>query len=170
MVTICPLISYSSSPFTKPLGIVQGAPITIGITATFMFHSFYSYLERSRYLYLFLLSSLFTQWSTIRHFFYWPSQNQVVWPRLGDLFVSQSHREVHVSQFPECIYHLFLWSNLNLLQNTQSITLLTQSCLVFFSFHANLLHSLIMWLIISSLLPLNQDLIFCCVLSIFTLT
>ena len=32
-------ISKSSSPFTKPLGIVPSTLITIGITITFMFHT-----------------------------------------------------------------------------------------------------------------------------------
>ena len=34
MVSICPLISKSSSLFTNPLEIVPSAPITIGITVT----------------------------------------------------------------------------------------------------------------------------------------
>ena len=50
-----------------------------------------------------------------------------------------------------CIYLLFVWSNLILLP--------TQSCLVLYSFWANLLHSL-MWLMVSSLSPRNQHLLF----------
>ena len=50
-----------------------------------------------------------------------------------------------------CIYHLFVWSNLNFLHNSQWIILLTQSCLVLYSFCANLLHSLFMWFIVSFL-------------------
>ena len=50
-----------------------------------------------------------------------------------------------------CIYHLFVWSNLNFLHNSQWIIFPTQSCHVLHSFCANLLHSLIMWLIVSSL-------------------
>ena len=68
-----------------------------------------------------------------------------------------------------CIYHSFVWSNLNFLRNSQSITLPTQSCLVLYSFCANLLHLLIMWLIVSSLSPHNLHLLFCCVLSILAL-
>ena len=68
-----------------------------------------------------------------------------------------------------CIYHLFVWSNWNFLHISQWITLPTQSCLVLFSFCANLLHSLIMWLIVSSLSPHSIYLLFCCVLSILAL-
>ena len=52
-----------------------------------------------------------------------------------------------------CIYHLLVWSNWNFLHISQWITLPTQSCLTLYSFCANLLHSLIMWLIVSSLSP-----------------
>ena len=41
MVSDRPPISNFSSPLTKPLGIVPSAPFTIGITVTFMFHSFF---------------------------------------------------------------------------------------------------------------------------------
>ena len=54
-----------------------------------------------------------------------------------------------------CIYHLFVWSNLNLLPISQWITLPTQPFLVLYSFCTNLLHLLIMWLMVSSLSPYN---------------
>ena len=65
-----------------------------------------------------------------------------------------------------CLYHLSVWSNFNFLHNSQWITFPTQSCLVLYSFCANLLHSLIMWVIVSSLSPHNLHLLFCYVLSI----
>ena len=68
-----------------------------------------------------------------------------------------------------CIYHLFVWSNWNFLHISQWITLPTQSCLVLYSFYANLLHSLIMWLMVSYLSPQSLHLLFCCVLSILAL-
>ena len=40
MVSICPLIFKSPSPCTNPLVTVPNAPIIIGFTVTFMFHSF----------------------------------------------------------------------------------------------------------------------------------
>ena len=50
IVSTRPLISKSSSPFTNPLLIVLEAPITIGITVSFMFYSFFNSLARSWYL------------------------------------------------------------------------------------------------------------------------
>ena len=63
-----------------------------------------------------------------------------------------------------CIYYLLVWSNLSFLHNYQWITLPTKSCVVLYPFCANLLHSLIMWLIILSLSPHKLHLLFCCVL------
>ena len=63
----------------------------------------------------------------------------------------------------------FVWSNLNFLHNFQWITLPAQSFLVLCSLCANMLRSLIMWLIVSSLSPHHQHLLFCCVLSILAL-
>ena len=64
---------------------------------------------------------------------------------------------------------MFIWSNLNFLHNSQWIILPTQSYLVLYSLCANLLHLFIMRLIVSSLSPDNQRLLFCCVLSILAL-
>ena len=63
MVFIRPVISKSSSRFNNPLMTVLRAPITIGIIVTFMFHSFFNSLARSRYLSFFSLSFNFTLWS-----------------------------------------------------------------------------------------------------------
>ena len=56
VVSTRPLISKFSSHFTNPLMTVSRAPITIGITVTFMFHCFFISLAR-----FFLLSHSFTQ-------------------------------------------------------------------------------------------------------------
>ena len=86
------------------------------------------------------------------------------------VYMSKSHRSLYMSFSRTaaglCIYHLFVWSNLNFLHIFQWIILPTQSCLVLYSFCACLLHSLIMWLIVSSLSPHNLHLLFCCILSI----
>ena len=56
-------ISESSRPFNNPLVTVPNAPITIGTIITFMFHSFFISLARSRYLSFFSLSFRFILWS-----------------------------------------------------------------------------------------------------------
>ena len=50
IVSTRPPISKSSRPFNNPLVTVPNAPITIGTIVTFMFHSFFISLARSRYL------------------------------------------------------------------------------------------------------------------------
>ena len=63
MVLARPLISKSSSPFINPLVTVPKALITFGIIVTFMFHSFFNSLTRSRYLSIFSLYLNFNLWS-----------------------------------------------------------------------------------------------------------
>ena len=105
MVSTHPLIFQSFSP----LGIVPRAPIRNGISITFMFHSFFSCLARSRHLSFFSLSFNFTQWLAgtakskilqVLFFCCWLFQSPVVWPRLGDPFVSQNPRKVCASHSP----------------------------------------------------------------------
>ena len=86
---------------------------------------------------------------------------------------TKSHRSLCVSFSRTgaglCIYHLLVGSNLNFLHISQWITLPTQLCLALYSLCANLLHSLIMWLTVSSLSPHSQRLLFGWVLSILAL-
>ena len=63
IVSTRPPISKSSRPFNNPLVTVSNAPITIGTIVTFMFHSFFNSLARSRYLSFFSLSFRFILWS-----------------------------------------------------------------------------------------------------------
>ena len=181
MVSTHPPTNKSSSPFRNPLITVQNAPITIGIIVICMSHSFFNSLARSRYLSFFSHSFSFILWSTgtakstiLRVlFFWWLLSGLVFWLRLGDPYVCQSPKGVCVlfsrTAAVLCVYHLSECSNLNFLHISQWITLPTQSCLVVYSFCANLLHSLIMWLMVSSLSPHSQHLLFCCVLSILAL-
>ena len=159
------------------------APITIGTIVTFTFHSFFNSLARSRYLSFFSLSLRFILWSAgtakstilqILFFFFF----LLIIIRSGFLVeirwsvcMLKSHRSLCVSRTGAglCIYHLFVWSNINFLHISQWITLPTQSCLALYSFCANLLHSLFIWLIVSSLSPHSLHLLFYCVLSILTL-
>ena len=55
--------SKSSRPFNNPLVTVPKVHITIGIIVTFMFHSFFNSLARSRYLSLFSHFFSFILWS-----------------------------------------------------------------------------------------------------------
>ena len=57
------------SLFCKHLGTIPSAPITIGSSITFMFHCFYSFLAKYKYLSVFWLLGL------------------VFWVGLGDLFM-----------------------------------------------------------------------------------
>ena len=63
MVSTRPPTSKSSSPFRNPLVTVPNAPIKIGIIVTFMFHIFFYYLARSRYLSFFSHFFSFILWS-----------------------------------------------------------------------------------------------------------
>ena len=63
MVSTRSLTSKSFRLFNNPLVTVPKAPITTGIIATFMFHSFFNSLARSRYLSLFSHSVSFILWS-----------------------------------------------------------------------------------------------------------
>ena len=125
-----PFISKSSSPCMNPFVTVPRAPITIGIILTFMFLIFKDFLTRSWYLSFFSLCFNFTLWSagtamsTIRQvlFFLLIIMGLVVWLRLGDPFVYQNpYRSFCVSfswtDSGFCIYHLFVWSNVNFLHN-----------------------------------------------------
>ena len=80
--------------FSSPQDL-PNVPITIGTIITFMFHSFFNSLARSRYLSFFSLSFRFILWSawtaksTIWQilFFCWLLWGLVFWPGLGDPFV-----------------------------------------------------------------------------------
>ena len=141
--------------------------ITIGIAATFMFHSF-SVLKQDRGTYLFFRSPVlpygqlerrsplfgylfFLSFFLFFNFFFFLAITKFC--RLPEIkwsvCISKSHLYVSFSGWGE--YHLFIWSNLNFL-----FTFLTHSCLVLYSFCTNLLHSLIKWLIVLSLIWLIQ--------------
>ena len=182
IVSTHPLTSKSYRPFNNPLVTVPNAPFTIGTIVTFMFHSFFNSLARSGYLYFFSLSFRFILWSagtaksTILQILFLLliiMRSGVLAGIRWSVCMLKSHRSLCESfsrtDAGVCIYHLFVWSNWNFLHISQWITLPTQSCLSLYSFCANLLHSLIMWLIVSSLSPHSLHLLFCCVLSILAL-
>ena len=80
---------------------------------------------------------------------------KIIW----SVWSQNSQRILYVSfsktDFGLCIYHLFVLSNFNFFHNCKWIPFSTQSCQVLYSLCANLVHSLITWLIVSSLSPHN---------------
>ena len=127
MVTTWPPTSKSSRPFNNPLVTVPKATITVGIIVTFMFHSFFNSLARSRYLSLFSPFFSFVLWSagtaksTILQIFFFFFFFLLIIIRSGlraeirwSVCMSKSHRSLCVSFSRTgaglCIYHLLAWS------------------------------------------------------------
>ena len=163
IVSTRPPTSKSSSPFNNPLVTVPKAPITIGIIVTFMFHSFFN--SRARYLSFFSHSFTFILWSagtaksTIMQILLLVLiiiRSDLLAKIRWSVCMSKSHRSLCMSfsktDARSCVYNLFIWSNLNFLHISLWNILPNQSCLVLYSFCANLLHSLIMWVMISSII------------------
>ena len=158
--------SKSSSPFSNHLVIVPNAPITAGIIVTFMFYSFFNSLTRSRYLSFFSYSFSFILWSSgtakstnlqVLFFLLIIIRSDLLAEIRWSMCMSKSYRSL-CALFSKTgaglyLYHLFVWSNFDFLHISQWITLSTQSWLVLYSFSANLLQSLIIWLTVSSLSP-----------------
>ena len=142
IVSTRPPTSKSSRPFNNPLVIVPNAPITIDTIVTFMFHSFFNSLARSKYLSFFLLSFRFILWSagtaksTILQILF--SLFFLLIIMRSDLLTGirlhvcmlKSYRSLYKSFSRTgaglCIYHLFVWSKWNFLHISQWITLPTQ--------------------------------------------
>ena len=184
MVSTRPPTSKSSRPFNNPLVTVPNAPITIGIIVTFMFYSFFLFYSKVKVLIslftFFQFYSVVSRHSKVVNFADFLLFFLLIFIRSGllvkirwSVYMSKSHRSLCVSFSRTgaglCIYHLLAWSNLNFLHISQWFTLPTQSCLALYSFYANLLHPLIMWLMVSSLSSHSLHLLFCCVLSILAL-
>ena len=158
-----PPTSKFSRTLGNPLVTVQNAPITIGITVSCMFHSFFSIPLQGRGTYpsFHIISVLFCglpgqqSWHIGNFYFFIGSGllAEISW----SVCMLKSHRSLCVlfsrTVGGLSIYHLLVWSNLNFLHISQWITLPTKSCLVLYTFCGNLLHSLIMWLMVSSLSP-----------------
>ena len=180
MVSTRPLISKSSSPYNNPLVTVPKAPI--GIIVTFMFHCLFNSLAKSKYNPCFYILSIslcgppgqqspqFCEFSILSLIIIRSGCLTEIW---WSVCISKSQRSLCVSfsgtDSGLYIYHLFVSSNVNFLHDSRWINLPTKLCLVLNSFCANLLHSLIILLIVSSFSPHNRHLLFCCVLSILAL-
>ena len=132
MVCTRPLISESSNPWINPLVAVPRAPIIISITVTFMFHSFSQFLSKIQVL--ILLFAFFQLYSVvsldIKVHNSASSFLLLIIIRSGRLAeirwshcISKSQRSLCISfsktDSELCKYDLFVWSNLNLLHNSQ---------------------------------------------------
>ena len=166
MVSTRPPTSKSSRPFSNPLVTVPNAPITIGIIVTCMFHIFFLIPKQGRGTYpsFHILSVLFCGQPETKVDYLTSSLFLLIIIKSGllagirwSICMLKSHRSLFVAFSRTgavlCIYHMLVWSNLSFLHVSQWITLLTQSCLALYSLCANLLHSLIIWLMVSSLSP-----------------
>ena len=164
MVSTRPPTSKSSSPFSNPLVTVLNAPITIGIIpiVTSMFHSFFNSLDRGTYPSFHILSVLFCgqpgqqsrQFCKFYFFLLIIIKSCLLAGISWSVYMLKSHRSLCVAFSRTgaglCIYHSLVWSDLNFLRISQCTTLLTQSFLALYSLCANLLHSFIMWFMVSS--------------------
>ena len=141
---------------------------------------FFKSLARSRYLSFSSLSFNFILWSAetamstilqVLFFLLIDIRSDLLDEVRWSVCISRSYRSLCVlfsrTDAGLCIYHWFIWSNF--LHISQWITLPTQSCLVLSSFCSDLLHSVIIWLMVSSLSPHKRHLLFSCGLSILTL-
>ena len=132
-----------------------------------MFYSFFSSQERSRYLFFVSLSFNFTLWSAGTANPQFCKFSCLVWSSRLVACMSKFHWSLCVS-FSRTysgldIYHLFVWSNFNFWHISLRTPYPLSRAVVLYSFSANLLRSLIMWLIVSPLSPQNLLLLFCCV-------
>ena len=124
IVSTRPQTSKSSRPFYNPLVIVPKAPVTIDTIVTFMFHSFFNSLARSRCLSFFSHSFIFILWSAgtakstilqILFFLLIIIRSGLLAGIRWSVCMLKSHRSLCVS-FSRTgaelyIYHLLVWSN-----------------------------------------------------------
>ena len=96
IVSTRPPIFKSCRPFNNPFVIVPKVPITTGTIVTFMFHSFFNSLPRSRYLSFLAHSCRFILWSAgtakstilqILSFFFFFVNYYKVWSSGWDLVI-----------------------------------------------------------------------------------
>ena len=182
MVSTTHLIFKSSSPCNNPLVTVLSTRITIDISVTLMFHSFFNSLARSRYLSLFSLFFSFIQWSAgmaksiIRHVFFFCglSLGLVVWSGLGDPFESLNPREMCASQYGLCVVNILFVRMVKPLTYDKRLAYFSGDHLS----HPVMSYALFvqigyigLWFIVSSLSPhnLHLHLLFSCILSIVSI-
>ena len=164
MVSAHPLISKSSSPFNNSLTTVTKAPITIGIGVTFMFHSFSIPMHLS-------LSFNFTLWSAgtasstiLQILFFVVVDYYKAWSSAWDYMIRLYGRipEKSVCIILQDIYWVVHIPFVRMVKfkflaqfPVDHFAQPVESSLILFLF--KILHSLIMWLMASSLSRLLQQ-------------
>ena len=117
MVSSCPLIFKSTSPFTNLLGIFLEPRLQLVSLLLSYSIEFFSSLARSRiylslhFLLIFFFVVCLNRKSTIRQvlFFCWLSVSLVVWQRLGDVFWRQNPREVWEPHYHYYYYYYYYY-------------------------------------------------------------
>ena len=135
-------VFYQFPILPNSLGQFQ-APTTFSITVTLMFHGFFSSPTRYKFLSVFSLSFIFTLWSSgtetstrwqILFFLLIKIRSDLLTETEWSYCISTSQGILCIlfsGKDPSlCIYHLLVWSDLNLLQNYQWVPLSIQSGLV----------------------------------------
>ena len=166
MVSIHPPISNSSGSFFK----------RSNYTVTFMFHRFFLVLWQDLNTYRFFRLLWFSLcgppwWQALFFFFLVIIRAGLLAEIRWSVCILKSQRILRISFFrPDsglCMYSLVLMVKFQFLAQLPVGHL---PCPVMSRLCDSLLHSLIMWLIVSSLSPHNLHLLFCCVLCIFVST
>ena len=148
--------------------------LSAGPVVTLIFHSFFSSLVNFKYLFLLgFFHSMVRPDSKINFFLLIITRSDLP-ARIWSFVCISKYQIILWVLFSKtdsglCMDLLIAWSNFSFLHNSQWINFPTLSILVSYYFFASLLHSLIMWFIVSNLSPHNLHLIFCCLLSIFAL-
>ena len=167
VISIPPLISIFTGVFSNPFGTFTNAPSITIITVTVMFYSFLSSLAKSVNFLAFFHNYSIICWNNKIHqiscfFFSWFALSLVIWPELGDPFVSQNPIDFM------CLIFLILASTYTICKYNQIFISCiipmgspfppsrASSCIPF-------LHSLTMWLIVLSLLLHDLHLLLSCI-------
>ena len=118
MVSIPPIISKISSPYTISLLTVSRVPITIGINITFMFQSFFQFSSKVQVLIFhfafFQFYSVVSRDSKVHNsasslfFCCWLFLVLVVWPRLVD-YLYYHHYYFYYSKSETCVQIIFIY-------------------------------------------------------------
>ena len=168
IISACPSISNSASLLTKPLRIVSSAPITVVITVTSMFHSFFSTLARCKYC-LFSFSLIFTLWSagmtkfTIRQVHSFSFLIIIQFGLLVGIRLSVCIQEKSVRRILSGAYTTCLYGQMSVSCTIPSGSSSLPSCVEFIAFDYYVINRFVSF-------TTYEHLFFFCLLSIFALT